>query len=94
MILCISQHLPRGCQTYKGNAKEVEFHDSNDGAAQVLPQREVVTKPVSAVLATANERGPAQDERPLSSSLLDSTAEKGSKIIKNRNGNQNIFKSA
>lgn len=91
MILCISQHLPRGCQTYIGNAKEIELQDSNDGAAQVLPLGEVVPEPVSTVLPAANERGTTQDKRPLSSGLLDSTAEKCNEIIKNKSGNQNIL---
>lgn len=89
----MSQHLPRGHQTYIGNAKEVELQDSNDWPAQVLPLREVVTQPVTTVLPAANECGPTQDKRPLSSCLLDNTAKKCNKIIKNSNGNQKFLSS-
>lgn len=72
----MSQQLPEGHWTYKGDAKEVEFQDPNDWLVHVFPPREVVTQPVTPILPTANERRPSQDKRPLSCCLLDNTVKK------------------
>lgn len=82
----MSQQLPEGHRSYVGDAKEVELQDSNDWLMHVLPLREVVTKPVTPMLPTANKCRPTQDKRSLSSCLLGNTAKKCNKIIKNKNG--------
>ena len=61
----MSQELPEGLQTHKGNAKEVELQHADDGVVHVLPLRLVVTQPVTSVLPAAHEGGPTQDKRPL-----------------------------
>lgn len=74
-------------QTYVGDAKEIEFQDSNDWPVHVLPLREVVTQPVATMLPTADKCRPTQDKRSLSSCLLGSAVKKCDKVIKKKNGN-------
>lgn len=84
----MSQELPEGLQTHKGNAKEVELQHADDGVVHVLPLRLVVTQPVTSVLPAAHEGGPTQDKRPLPSCLLDNAVTKCNKVIKNKSGTQ------
>lgn len=43
-----------------------------NGGAKVLPQAPVVSQPVTRVQPLSGERGPGDDERPLSQNLLQS----------------------